>query len=168
MTLLLRLQVSVRAKTYGNFSLILGHFDISITNYTRQLRCKFNPCKFNHITNNLREIDIEQFREDNLKTVAKLNDIEKILDEKKDLEAKINICDEKLKVFETKISEIELKMVQKDEEISEILKKKENSERNLQMKKNILERLEVIDKLNEEKDIRIKNLEHKVEKLENS
>ena len=70
-------------------------------------RCKFNPCKFNHITNNSREIDIEQFREDNLKTVAKLNDIEQILDEKKDLEAKINICDEKLKVFETKISEME-------------------------------------------------------------
>ena len=78
------------------------------------------------------------------------------------MEAKINICDEKLKVFETKISEIELKMVQKDEEISEILKKKENSERNLQMKKNILERLEVIEKINEEKDVRIKYLADKV------
>ena len=59
-------------------------------------------------------------------------------------------------------------MVQKDEEISEILKKKENSERNLQMKKNILERLEVIEKINEEKYVRIKYLADKVEKLENS
>ena len=59
-------------------------------------------------------------------------------------------------------------MVQKDEEISEILKKKEYSERNIQMKKNILERLEAFEIINEEKDVRIKYLADKVEKLENS
>ena len=68
-------------------------------------------------------MDIQQLRKDNLKTVAKLNDIEKIPDEKKVLEAKIEICDETLKCFETKISEMELMMVRKDEAISEFLKK---------------------------------------------
>ena len=68
----------------------------------------------------------------------------------------MNECVVRLKEFEDKISELEGKLIEKAE----------RDERNILKKKNILERLEDMEKRNDEKDIQIKLLSEKIEVLE--
>ena len=62
---------------------------------------------------------------------------------------------------------MEEKYTQKENEFKELLKKIETDERNMLKKKNILQRIEELEKLNDGKDIKIKVLVEKVENLEN-
>ena len=62
---------------------------------------------------------------------------------------------------------MEEKYAKKENDFKELLKKIETDEKNMLKKKNILQRIEELEKLNDEKDIKIKVLVEKVETLEN-
>ena len=111
-------------------------------------RCKFDPCKFEHFVNLQSKTELEKHREE---THVKFSEIDSILNEKKDLEVRINSCNEKLEEFNAKISELETKLIKKDEK----------DERLALKKKSILERLEVIEKRSEEIDKQINILSEK-------
>ena len=61
---------------------------------------------------------------------------------------------------------MEQNIIQKEEEINDLKKKNEIEEKSIPKKKNILQRLEAIEKINDEKDETIKSLTERVEKLE--
>ena len=115
-------------------------------------RCKFNPCKFKHVKYPSPETEIEKLREDQTKVSAKVNEIDILLNEKMNLEKDIKICNDKLDVFEKKIQTVE-----------ETLKKKESQ---ISQKKNILERVEALEKICDDKDKAIEHLTNKIQKLE--
>ena len=112
---------------------------------------EFNRCKFAHIEYIPREIELVKIREDNLKTVEKLAEIKQMLNEKNDLETKIKDCDEKLQAFEIKICELEANLVKRDETIGKLVSKNQNDEKMVPKKKAILQRLEDVEKKNDEK-----------------
>ena len=61
---------------------------------------------------------------------------------------------------------MEQNIIQKEEEINDLKKKNEIEEKSIPKKKNILQRLEAIEKINDEKDETIESLTERVEKLE--
>ena len=76
-----------------------------------------------------------------------------MLNEKNDLETKIKDCDEKLQAFEIKICELEANLVKRDETIGKLVSKNQNDEKMVPKKKAILQRLEDVEKKNDEKDL---------------
>ena len=73
-----------------------------------------------------------------------------------------------MEAFENQIKTLEKKLLKNEEEIENLLKKDDNEERNSLKKKNILQRIEDIENLNDEKDRKIKFLIDTIEKLEQS
>ena len=134
--------------------------------YREYRRCKFDPCKFKHIANLSYESEIDTLRRDHLKSVKRLEEIEKLLNEKNDVETNIKIINDKLEGFEKQIQKMEQSIREKEHEINEFLSKHNTEEKNILRKRNILQRLEEVEKINNEKDIAINLLMEKVQKLE--
>ena len=84
--------------------------------YREYSRCKFNPCKFNHIIQTSQVSDIGNL----------MNEIKK--------------CSDQLEVFESQIKMMEQNIIQKEEEINDLKKKNEIEEKSIPKKKNILQR----------------------------
>ena len=129
-------------------------------------RCKFTPCKYNHVMHTPRDSEMGKLQKKYIETAARIKEIEDILNEKNDLDNEIKPCKEKLEAFEIQILSIEQDLLKKEEEIKELKQKNDSDERNSLKKKNILHRIEDIEKLNDEKDMTIKFLGERVVKLE--
>ena len=112
--------------------------------YREYCRCKFNPCKFKHVLHLSQESDIGKLK----------NDMKK--------------CNDQLEEFENQIKKLEQIIVKKEEEIDNLMKTNETEEKNLMKKKNILQRLEALEKLNNEKDTTIKFLSERLDSLEST
>ena len=98
-------------------------------------RCKFNPCKFAHKA-------IERKDEKLSETIDKVAKIEDILQDRIDLEKKVDEYDEKINILENIIKEMELSMKKRKAEFDEFINREKEDVRNLTKKKNILQRLE--------------------------
>ena len=116
--------------------------------YNNYKRCKFNPCKFAHMENQMNDEKLTE-------VIEKVNNIEEILKEKLNLEIKMREYDDKIKEYDDKIDALENN-----------IRDMETSERHLVRKKNILQRLVDLEKTDVEKDTKINLLLEKVEKLE--
>ena len=121
--------------------------------YRDYRRCKFNPCKFKHVTHSpYEECEISKLKEDYSKSVERLEEIEKILNERNKLENVIKNCNDKLEAFEKQIQIMEQIISKNEQEINDIVKNNDTDEKNLLKKRNILQRLVDIEKTNTEKD----------------
>ena len=134
--------------------------------YREYRRCKFNPCKFKHVTHSpYDESEILKLREDHLKSVARLEEIEKILNERNKLENTIKNCNDRLEAFENQIQVMEQNISKNEREI-DLMKNNETDDKNLLKKRSILQRLVDIEEKNVEKDKTIEFLSERVESLE--
>ena len=86
--------------------------------YKKYKRCKFNPCKFSH------EDDLDKLRVDSRKALEKIGEIEKILEEKDTLENKIKDFENKVDELGMEIKRLEAVVVEKDNVLKEVLKRK--------------------------------------------
>ena len=107
--------------------------------------CKFDPCRFEHVE---KETDIEKLILENQKIQEKLTYFETTLNEKEHSENEVKNCEEKMIQLEEKIKNLE------------------KEETNVLNKRNILQRIEDLEKNNIEKDEKIRFLTGKIEELE--
>ena len=112
-------------------------------------RCKFTPCKYNHVMHTPRDSEMGKLQKEHLETVSRLKEIENILSEKNYLDNKIKLWKEKLEAFEIKILSMEQDLLKKEEEIKELKQKNDSDEKNSLKKKNILHRIDDFQKLND-------------------
>ena len=77
-------------------------------------------------------------------------------------------CNNQVEEFENQIMKLEQIIIKKEEEIKNLIRTNETEEKNLMKKRNILQRLEALEKINDEKDATIKFLSEKVETLEST
>ena len=63
-------------------------------------RCKFAPCKYNHVMHTPRDSEMGKLQKEHLETVARIKEIENIRREKNNLDNEIKLCKEKLEAFE--------------------------------------------------------------------
>ena len=103
----------------------------------------------------MHDSEIDKLRRDHFNFIEKIDEIEKLLNKKNDVETCIKIINDKLENFEKQIQNMEQNMKEKEQEINEFLNKNNTDEKNLLRKKNILQRLEEVEKINDEKDITI-------------
>ena len=106
-----------------------------------------------------------KLREDHLKSVARLEEIAKILNERNELENIIKNCNDRLEAFENQIQVMEQNISKNEQEI-DLMKNNETDDKYLLKKRNILQRLVDIEEMNVEKDKTIKFLSERVESLE--
>ena len=99
--------------------------------FSEQIRCKFNPCKFSHI---VKESVLEKVKIDTQKALERVNDIEKILEEKDDLNEKIEIFENKIEILEKEIKNLETGMLEREKALRLA---KERDDRNQGEKENI-------------------------------
>ena len=112
------------------------------------------------------ESEISKLKEDHSKSVERLEEIEKILNERNKLENVIKNCNDKLEAFEKQIQIMEQIISKNEQEINDIVKNNDTDEKNLLKKRNILQRLVDIEKTNTEKDKTVEFLCERVESLE--
>ena len=80
-------------------------------------RCKFNPCKYRHI---VRETNVDQLIVENRNNADKISEIESILCERNNLEEKIKKYDDKITEFELKIESLEKEISKKNDTIESV------------------------------------------------
>ena len=97
-----------------------------ICNFYRDYkRCKFGEyCSFEH-----REDDIDKLIVRNQETVDRVDEIEKILAEKSNLESKLSECDKKLEELEEKLQQQEQLILEQRNLVKESIEREEEEKR---------------------------------------